>query len=243
MPTVRCDRCDTVCPEAAVRDGWCENCGKRLPAYLLHQPPTDDAPAAAAAEAEEEAPVPAGDVEFRSAFSARLVAFLVLGAAGLAAAFGPVWIVTHPTRDPRKAGEDVFAAVLTGGVALVALSVAAIRLRAGRLVVGESEVRHTRGWLGGLGPVLVTDRIPYAAVERFGFGYIPEDADLFVTPRRFPTVMFRVGPCPGCPSGGDFRLPLKEYPDTPRIMKLLLARVGRPPELLLPGWHLLGKFR
>ena len=47
MPTVRCDRCDAACSDAEVRDGWCENCGKRLPEYLLHPAKADIYPGSA----------------------------------------------------------------------------------------------------------------------------------------------------------------------------------------------------
>ncbi len=224
MSAVRCDKCDAACTEAEVRDGWCGNCGKRLPAYLLH-------PRAA------EPDVPAsGDVEFRSEYLPRLVAFLVLTAGAASAAFGPIWIATHPPQDPRKVTEAVVVAVFLGVMAVLVFSIALGRLRAGRLVVGEDEVRIDRPFAGGLGPFLVTDRIPFAAVERFGFGYTPEDTDLFVTPGSIPTVMFRAG-------GRDYRIVLKEYENPGRILRALQTRLKHPPETIVPGWLGLGKFR
>jgi len=168
MSAIRCDKCDAVWSADAVRDGWCENCGKRLPEYLLHARTSDPEPAA------EPAPPPAGEVEFRSEFRPRLVAFLVLLAVAVVAGGVPVWIVTHPPSDPRKVGEATFAAVLCGSLGLVLLSVALARLRAGRLVVGDTEVRFTRPFAGGFGPFVVTDRIPFAAVDRFGAGFTPD---------------------------------------------------------------------
>lgn len=228
MPTPRCDRCDAELSDAAVRDGWCENCGKRIPDYLLHErkKPT------AAAEPE---PLPTGEVVFHIAFRTRLIAFLVLLAASGAGWFIPIWIVTHPSRDPRKQTEEIVAAVAGTGMGLVLTSIALARLLAGRIVVGERELRHTRAFLGGLGPVVVTDVIPFAEVERFGFGYTPEDTDFFVTPNAIPTVLLRA-------RGSDHRFVLKEYDRVDRFLALLLARVKQRPETIRPGCLGLGAF-
>jgi hypothetical protein len=228
VSAVRCDKCDAICSDAAVRDGWCENCGKRLPEYLLRQ--RVEAPAA-----EPEA-LPTGDVEFHIPFRTRLIAFLVLFGASLAAWFIPVWIVTHPSADARKRTEEIVVALGGGAMGLVVTSISLARLRAGRIVVGERELRHTRAFLGGLGPVVVTDVIPYASVVRFGFGFTPEDTDFFITPAAIPTVLLRAG-------GAVHRLVLKEYADAGRFLALLRARLNTPPETITPGWLGLGKFR
>jgi hypothetical protein len=227
VSAIRCDKCDVVCSDAAVRDGWCENCGKRLPDYLLHARGAEPAP-------EPEA-LPTGDVEFHIPVRTRLIAFLVLFGASLAAWFIPVWIATHPSADARKRAEGIVVALSGSLMGLVVSSIALARLRAGRIVVGEHELRHTRAFLGGLGPVVVTDVIPYASVERFGFGFTPEDTDLFITPAAIPTVILRAG-------GADHRLVLKEYTDPYRFLALLRARLKTQPETITPGWLGLGKF-
>lgn len=228
MPTIRCDQCDTELLDVAVRDGWCETCGKRIPEYLLRERAERPAPA-------EPEPLPTGDVEFHIPFRTRLTAFLVMIAASGACWFVPIWVVTHPTQQPAKQWEDVFAISLGGFLGLVSTSAALARLRAGRIVVGERDIRHTRAFLGGFGPFVVTDVIPFAEVERFGFGYTAQDTDFFVIPNVIPTVLLRA-------RGVDHRFVLKEYDRVDRFLALLLARVKQKPETIRPGWHGLGKF-
>jgi hypothetical protein len=229
MPTIRCDTCDAELSDTAVRDGWCEGCGKRIPEYLLHERKK------LAAEAEPESP-PTGEVVFHTLLRTRLTAFVLLLAASGVAWFIPIWVVTHPTREVRKQTESLLGAVFGGLMGAVVTSVAFGRLLAGRIVVGERELRHTRPFLGGLGPFVVTDVIPFAAVERFGFGFTPADTGLVVLQQAIPTLLLRA-------AGVTHRLVLQEYPDPDRVLTALRRRLMTPPESIDPGWLGLGKFR
>jgi hypothetical protein len=229
MPTIRCDKCDTECSDAAIRDGWCENCGKRIPEYLLQERKKP----AAAGETES---LPPGEVEFHIPFQTRLIAFLVLFGASIAAWFIPVWTLTHLLAGGHKFGEAIVAAVFGSVMGLILTSIAAARLRAGRIVVTDTEVRYTRPFLDALGPFLVTHVVPYKAVERFGFGFTPEDTDFFILSKAIPTILLRA-------NGSVHRLILREYPDPGRILAAIRRRLMTPPESIVPGWLGLGKFR
>jgi hypothetical protein len=36
LADISCPSCNAVLPEHEVADGWCESCGKKIPAYILH---------------------------------------------------------------------------------------------------------------------------------------------------------------------------------------------------------------
>ena len=218
MPSVRCDRCDAECSAAEVRDGWCESCGKQLPAYLL-RPVKEKTTAADAPDPRGEPVGPAREVFDRTVLY-RTGMWAMVALMTFVVAAPPVVVLRNPP-GLQKRTEAAIACVVGGAMGLLGLCVFLGQALTGRLVIDATELQYTRAPLGGLWPVPTTHHIPFDRIERYGFGVSELYADFSTV--RTSTVMLRVRPGFECPPG-DYRIPLDRYAKPDRILAVISRR-------------------